>query len=522
MSAITKTLIKLSDMSAPFPPGFHTIPGSATGSVSTSPGFTPPSQGSQFRNYNEVMQALATRPMFYDYHPPDEDCTVPRSQLARDGYIRQLYDSFIDTNSCIDCENTAAFVNRWQGIATHTSQYTPQDIEQNLHTMFHSRFGDLYEVQMSAPNDEEPCIYNDRNPFQSQLETPQWGFVGSEEWGCNSLSTFSGYGQPFEMGAHGSDTYHTQYQALEPRYVWEDSFGHRQEKEVDEWMDVVSPKDWWNYVDVDSVGMYGSDSQGESDTAASRSTHHVYEGSQSQLQEDMLAVPITLFQRHIDYTPGSATANEDLGKQSENTRASERASIPRYTSFREAKDAISPKYWRCPADDPTIPRTDADRQRYIRQLLSAINNVEDTIGVHGHSFKKRWYDPSKGHSRYYTPLVKEALCWLILFQAESLHTDGPSETFTSFDPNFWTAAKRTCRWSFSNRINMIAELLATSKSKCDALLGGGSLQLVVANPGQRLRATKADVKQNEKRKELLETVNGKERLNKKARVEERE
>ena len=69
---------------------------------------------------------------------------------------------------------------------------------------------------------------------------------------------------------------------------------------------------------------------------------------------------------------------------------------------------------------------------------------------------------------------------------------------------------------------MTAELLAASKSNCDALLGGASLQLVVANPGQRLRATKADVRQNEKRKELLKTVKGKERLNKKVKVEEGE
>lgn len=381
--------------------------------------------------------------------------------------------------------------------------------------------GNLHEVPMDSTSDAKLCVANYQDEFHSQFETPQWGSVGSEAWGYNFLSELFESSHPFGIGFHDSDMHHTQHQSFEPYQSWNDCSGHGQGGGYGEWTDAVLPEDRWSYVDVDHVGMYGSDGREGSlvnDTAMSQSTDSAYGGPEPQLQESVLAASTSPFQ-HVDYTYGSTTSRENSSRQPGNLTASVRAGIPQYPSFKAAREAILPRYWRCPVEDPTLPKTDADRQRYIRQLLTALNNVEDTIGVQGHSFKKRWYDPSKGYSHYYTPLVKEALCWLILSQAESLHTNGPSQTFVSFDPNFWTTAKKTCRWKFSERIDAITRLLATSKSKCDAFLGGGSLQLVVANPGQRLRATKADVRQNEKRKELLEAVKGKERLGKKVKIE---
>lgn len=188
--------------------------------------------------------------------------------------------------------------------------------------------------------------------------------------------------------------------------------------------------------------------------------------------------------------------------------ASVKAGIPFFTSFAQAKASIPAQDWRCPASDDTLPTTPAARQDYLTQLLSALNNTKNTLDTPGLTFTKRWSttsttNPSPSHPPYYIPQAKESLCWLILTLAERLHTAGPSAAFTSFDASFWADAKRTRDWSFRERITRIAELLARSKSKCDALLGGCGLQLLVGNPEERLRAAVADGRGNERRRVLL-------------------
>ncbi|RAR02633.1 hypothetical protein DDE82_005721 [Stemphylium lycopersici] len=212
-------------------------------------------------------------------------------------------------------------------------------------------------------------------------------------------------------------------------------------------------------------------------------------------------------------TPPQPREDEKLGEPT----ASLKAGIPFFTSFAQAKACIPAKDWRCPASDATLPSTPRARQDYVNQLLSALNNTQNTLDTSGLTFTKRWSStgtgtsttsPSPNHPPYYNPHSKESLCWLILSLAERLHTSGPSTAFTSLDTAFWADAKRTREWSFRERIVRIAELLASSKSKCDALLGGGGLQLLVANPEERLRAAVADGRGNGKKRELLGGVAG--------------
>jgi hypothetical protein len=174
-----------------------------------------------------------------------------------------------------------------------------------------------------------------------------------------------------------------------------------------------------------------------------------------------------------------------------------------YSSLEQAIADIPPPNWNCPLNDLTIPATDSDRQQWVLKLLKAINNVTNVNDKQGAGFKKRWYDPITGPSNYYLPLDKELLCWDILDLAEQMHRTGPS-VLLSFDQGFSENARKTCDWTFERRMEKIVELLAFSKARCEKLLGGGSVQLVVANPTVLLFATMREVKQNGKRQAILE------------------
>lgn len=91
-----------------------------------------------------------------------------------------------------------------------------------------------------------------------------------------------------------------------------------------------------------------------------------------------------------------------------------------YNSFREVREGIPRKGWRCLADNPTCSKTAANCRRYIRQIFTVVDNIRDTIGAHGLFFKRRWFDPNIERSNYYAPFGKQASRWLILHKAESL------------------------------------------------------------------------------------------------------
>jgi hypothetical protein len=174
-------------------------------------------------------------------------------------------------------------------------------------------------------------------------------------------------------------------------------------------------------------------------------------------------------------------------------------------SLSQAMNQTPPQDWHCPKDDATLPATDEDRERWVQMLLNAMNNLDGIEGNQGrknqNSLQKRWRGPLTGPD-YYLPVDKLILCWTIEDLAERLHRLGPS-VFHSFDANFWHQAAKTRNWTFEDRMTWIIELLRVSKTRCDSLLGGSGLQGIVANPAEKLDATRAQAKQNEKRGETL-------------------
>lgn len=100
-----------------------------------APARPPPKHGLRYRNLDEAMEALDTDGIPHDYPVPPYDATFPQNPTDRAAYIRRLFDAFVDIDSCIDREDTDAFVTRWQGIPNNTSCYSRGDVETCCHLL---------------------------------------------------------------------------------------------------------------------------------------------------------------------------------------------------------------------------------------------------------------------------------------------------------------------------------------------------------------------------------------------------
>ncbi|KAH7377362.1 hypothetical protein BKA66DRAFT_443394 [Pyrenochaeta sp. MPI-SDFR-AT-0127] len=237
-------------------------------------------------------------------------------------------------------------------------------------------------------------------------------------------------------------------------------------------------------------------------TPTKLSTHHRdhLELDSSELLENMHGCPVIM-------TAGSdnqeiAPEHEDSQDNSQSQPRQKKTNGLFFSSLEEAVVSMPTPTWRSPANDAGVPTTDHERQKWVVRLLDAVNNIENTHDKQGAVFKKRWFDPSKGASSFYSAVDKEILCWDILDLAERLHRDGP-KVFLAFDPTFWKHAAKTRFWDFEKRMKNIIELLTYSKGRCDKLLTGVGLQLIVANPTVLINTTKDNVRQNKKRQALL-------------------
>jgi hypothetical protein len=150
--------------------------------------------------------------------------------------------------------------------------------------------------------------------------------------------------------------------------------------------------------------------------------------------------------------------------------------------------------------------TEADTQYWVLRLKAAVNNItnvhDDTDSA---SFKKRWHNFVTGPSTHYSELDKELLCWQIQILAEDMHPIGPF-VLLSFDPTFWENAEKTKTWTLQERMNEIVDLLTQYKSRVGLLLGGGSIQTVVAHPRDLLVLAQGDKKANNKRQAQLKAA----------------
>lgn len=99
-----------------------------------------------------------------------------------------------------------------------------------------------------------------------------------------------------------------------------------------------------------------------------------------------------------------------------------------FSSYDDAEQRVTLRAnWKAPADDHTIPRTDAAKQEWVRQLYAAFTNVKGVLDKPGAVLLSRWiqHDSNKQPIRdergdylpqysYFNEAAIEKVCWDIL------------------------------------------------------------------------------------------------------------
>jgi len=168
-----------------------------------------------------------------------------------------------------------------------------------------------------------------------------------------------------------------------------------------------------------------------------------------------------------------------------------------------------PSNWHSPHPDTSIPQTQADREKYITDMLSAIADTrtcQDSSTVE--SYQGRWAGLAQGRSPY-TSQQMETVCWKLLDIAEKLHAQGPG-SLRIFDQAKLRTVYKSRKLNFAQRIQFLCDLMQLSKSRCETLLAFDDLEMTVGAPAQMISMAKTNKKQNLKRQEYL--VKGRARL----------
>jgi hypothetical protein len=173
-----------------------------------------------------------------------------------------------------------------------------------------------------------------------------------------------------------------------------------------------------------------------------------------------------------------------------------------FTSLQEAEAAMATRRlvseWKA-VNDITVPKTQLDRIRVASQLLVAMEDISgcDAKQKGALTFKNRWEKP------FYKREEMAKVCWKIVEAAERLHTEGP-RSLSIYDLKALTEVKKSRNLTFAGRIDAICEMLRTSKSRCDKLMKGETLEMVVGAPQQMLKNIDMNATSNSNRAKFIQ------------------
>jgi len=158
--------------------------------------------------------------------------------------------------------------------------------------------------------------------------------------------------------------------------------------------------------------------------------------------------------------------------------------------------------WQAPQIDSTLPLNQADREKYVLELLVAFKDIsvcQDASSAV--SYEERWANLANGQSTY-TPEQIEIVCWKLLETTMKLHQYGPA-SLRIFDTGKLETIHKSRKLNFAARIHLVCDLLRLSKSRCETLVGFDDMEMTVGAPAQMIAMAKTNKKQNKKRQDLL-------------------
>jgi hypothetical protein len=162
----------------------------------------------------------------------------------------------------------------------------------------------------------------------------------------------------------------------------------------------------------------------------------------------------------------------------------------------------APHNWQPLRTDVTIPQTQADRNRYVAQLKTAMVDISQcNDSTNTTSFQERWANIARGIS-VYAPQDMDMACENLLDVAEHLHRHGPSSLHI-YDSSKLRTISQSRNLTFARRIETLCALLRLSKSRCDMVMDFDDLGVTVGAPAYVISMIKSNKKQNVNRRDLI-------------------
>jgi hypothetical protein len=176
--------------------------------------------------------------------------------------------------------------------------------------------------------------------------------------------------------------------------------------------------------------------------------------------------------------------------------------VGRFSSQQAREDYLNShdQTWHPPKSDATIPTSDEEMREVVTDLVFAMSSTEFAADSEANNaLKTRWL-PGK---LFYNQEKIVLRCWQLAETAKNLHLKGPS-ALQCFDHKYAQSEfAKTKSWTFRERVDTMINLLATRKSRCDALMKGDQIDVFVAAPGKLLKTATQNAPNNAKKGEAL-------------------
>jgi hypothetical protein len=144
-------------------------------------------------------------------------------------------------------------------------------------------------------------------------------------------------------------------------------------------------------------------------------------------------------------------------------------------------------------NDNSIPKNHNQRRAWVLCLKLAMKNRQ---GVMDKS-PSRWKEDAPYH---YLENDMERVCWDVVHSAEQLHLYGLS-CFPIYDPSTYDNLRKDSQLTFQKRMEYLIENLCFFNLKCNAILKGEGVELLVAGLRVKLTMASGNRKQNVHRSE---------------------
>ncbi|KAL2849537.1 hypothetical protein BJY01DRAFT_210469 [Aspergillus pseudoustus] len=175
----------------------------------------------------------------------------------------------------------------------------------------------------------------------------------------------------------------------------------------------------------------------------------------------------------------------------------------KYAGLEDARQALTRKHIDVDAaNDPTIPRTDIEKQTIVAELVKAMESC--ARAQDNKANLDAWREKCKE-----LPDIVELRCWQILEDQIKVHTEGQLSCFPSltvqldFETQKDGEPKPKPGRQFADRLACIFQTLRLWKSLCKAMLDPSRLEKFVHNPAGVEKSSSTNKKTNKKRGDHL-------------------